>query len=734
MRIQFWGVRGSIPAPLTSDEIKDKLIRALEGARDVDLENRRAIKEYVCSLPPLVQGTVGGNTPCVSIQVGDEWLIIDAGSGIRNLGIELMKREFGQGQGTAHILISHTHWDHIQGFPFFRPLFVAGNHITIYSPIPDIERRLQNQQIPDYFPKTIPEFLHADLSFVRLRKDVPASIAGIQVSTILQAHPGLCYGYRLDGEGASVVYASDAEFKSLSQAHTRRYVDFMRDADVLIFDAQYTLGDAFQRVDWGHSSAMIGVELAIQANVKRLMLFHYEHVYNDIKIQEILDGALEYVANDPAQPQCEVQLAMEGMAFELGEHDTTALQERTVGDTVVLSIRGRFDPSAVSRVDEKLAALISNGLRAGLVLDLSETTHLSVAGLKALLNAQQVCQATPIVIAAARENVRQVLVQVGSMAQQNGGPADDTAFAQYDTVKAAVSALEARQYLELQGQMLHSRYRVESTLQISTKAGVFKAFDTWIERPVTIKVLSQSLGNQANQMLLKEARTLARLDHANIVSVYDCVEYQGHLYLVREFIEGETLSRWLERSGTDKPGLFSETIAIAKDILAGLAYAHEHEVIHRYIHPKNVILSGDQAKIMNFGLADHPEEVWSLDKIAYMSPEQLAQRTLSARSDLYSFGVLLYTLLTGQLPFRADAIQELINQCTYAAPVSPSQINREIPAPLERTILNLLAKDPGARQLSARVVLKELEQIASRPAREPGSSQDRPDKAPANER
>ena len=151
MRIRFWGVRGSIPAPLTSDEIKDKLISVLEGAKDVDLENRRAIKEYVCSLPPLVRGTVGGNTPCVSIQLGDEWLIIDAGSGIRNLGIELMKREFGQGQGTAHILISHTHWDHIQGFPFFRPLFVPGNRIFIYS-----RATLPESTDPRLFPQDDP--------------------------------------------------------------------------------------------------------------------------------------------------------------------------------------------------------------------------------------------------------------------------------------------------------------------------------------------------------------------------------------------------------------------------------------------------------------------------------------------------------------------------------------------------------------------------------------------------
>ncbi len=220
-------------------------------------------------------------------------------------------------------------------------------------------------------------------------------------------------------------------------------------------------------------------------------------------------------------------------------------------------------------------------------------------------------------------------------------------------------------------------------------------------------MLSRSLGERANQILLGEARVLARLEHPHILSVHDCVEHQDHLYLIREYLEGQTLASWLKSlhpGGLPAP---SKVLAIAKSILKGLAYAHERGVIHRYIHPKNIIL-GDQVKIMNFGLADHPEETWSPAQVVYMSPEQLAQRELSVRSDLYSFGVLLYTLLTGQPPFGADTIEELIDQCIYAAPVPPTEINQGIPVPLERTILQLLSKDPRSRQFSARVVLEEL--------------------------
>ena len=341
MRVTFWGVRGSIPAPLGSREIEAKLVRALMGAQEVDLTDAHAVQAYISSLPPLVRGTVGGNTPCVSIEVGDEWIILDAGSGLRNLGVELMKREFGRGQGVAHVLISHTHWDHIQGFPFFSPTFVPGNQITVYSPIQDIEQRIHGQQAPEYFPKQISQIAQADLSFVQLEEGQPIPIAGVRVNSILQAHPGRSYGYRLDGEGASIVYASDAEYKNLGKAHTQRYIDFMRDADLLIFDAQYTLSDSFQRVDWGHSSSIIGVDMAVRANVKRLSLFHFEHTYTDLQVRELLDRTLRYIASDPAKPQCQVELSIEGATFELGQAEKVWLSQRQVGQRK-LRIIGQF--------------------------------------------------------------------------------------------------------------------------------------------------------------------------------------------------------------------------------------------------------------------------------------------------------------------------------------------------------------------------------------------------------
>jgi anti-anti-sigma factor len=690
MKLKFWGSRGSIPAPVSSAEIEAKLVAALVGAQGVNLDDEQAVHAYVAGLSPLLRGTTGGNTSCVSIQVGEEWIVLDAGSGLRMLGQEMMKGAFGQGRGTVHILLSHTHWDHILGFPFFGPLFVPGNRIFLYSPIPDLEQRFRGQQAPAYFPITL-DYYRADIDFVQMRENVPITVAGVRVSNILQKHPGRSYGFRLEADGVSIVYATDAEYDNLSETSTQRYVEFMRDADMLIFDAQYTLSDSFERLDWGHSSSMIGVDIAVQANVKRLVLFHFAPTYTDQQIREILERTLNYAASDPDRPRCEIDLAIEGWEIELGRTEQTRLVQRSAGEATVLAISGRFDASAVSQVDERLTALISDSPRAGIVIDLSGTTHLSIAGLKVLLSAQRADQGAPVVLAGAPDNVREVLSQVGF----------SEAFEQYGSIEQAVAALEAQRHLGLQGQTLHGRYVVQGVLHAGRKAAVFKAFDTWLERPVTVKGFPSSGGTETDHMLLNEARAMAHLKHPNIVSVYDCVEYQDRLYLVREFVEGWTLRVQLDQLGEGERLPPRQVLSISRDILAGLAYAHAHGVLHRYLRPQNVILSEHELRLMNFGLLDYPREAWSLEAASYMAPEQLGDVAPTERTDLYSLGVILYEMVTGRLPYLADTVEALIRLRAHAAPVRARLLCPSIPPDLERLIAFLLDADPDRRLPSA---------------------------------
>ena len=304
MKIKIWGTRGSLPSPLRPEQVEEKICQAVFSLPDIDTSDVEAVRAYIGELPPLVRGTAGGNTSCVEIRAGGETLIVDAGTGLRELGWELMKGPCGRGQGTLHLLISHPHWDHIQGFPFFVPAFVPGNRIYVYG-IHDLKTAFEEQQRPLNFPVPL-AFMQAQVEFISLRVGQPFSVGQVRVNTIQNAHPGDTCAYRFQDQHSVFVYASDAEFKRLDNASVQAHVAFFKDADALIFDAQYTLREAWQKTDWGHSSAMIGVDLARAAGVKKLILFHHDPSYSDAQLQEIQAAAIAYQAQDRTGPACQV--------------------------------------------------------------------------------------------------------------------------------------------------------------------------------------------------------------------------------------------------------------------------------------------------------------------------------------------------------------------------------------------------------------------------------------------
>jgi phosphoribosyl 1,2-cyclic phosphodiesterase len=313
MKVTFWGMRGSIPTPTSPAAIEEKIRQALRGAVGVDLASDEAIERYLQRLPPEVRYTVGGNTSCVEVRAGDQLLILDAGSGLRLLGYELLKTGFAKGRGVADFLISHTHWDHLQGLPFFGPGFIEGNRLNFHSPHTHLEEAFVRQQSEIYFPVPL-TYLSADLQFNRIPAQAWTQIGELRVYPLLMAHPGENYGYRIEQGSASLVYATDAEYKQMDPASTQTYVEFFRDADLLIFDAQYSLHDALDKPDWGHSSPVMGAELAHRAGVRRLALFHHDPTSDDWTIFAGLKQAEAYLAKRGSD--CQVVVASEGMEIE----------------------------------------------------------------------------------------------------------------------------------------------------------------------------------------------------------------------------------------------------------------------------------------------------------------------------------------------------------------------------------------------------------------------------------
>lgn len=250
MRVKFWGTRGSIAVP---------------GSQTV---------------------RYGGNTACTEVRLGGHILILDAGTGIRGLGSSLL-REFGGKSIHAHVFIGHTHWDHIQGFPFFAPAYLPNNTIFLYSMRgagKPLEKVFRGQMDNDYFPVLLSD-MQAALHFVELIE--PVTIGPLTVGFEYLNHPGIAIGFRISAGGKTVVYASDHEgFSRLYGAEAgacedRKIIEFARGADLFICEAQYTVDEYPKKKGWGHSTMDDALGMAAEAQVKQLAIFHHDPSHDD---------------------------------------------------------------------------------------------------------------------------------------------------------------------------------------------------------------------------------------------------------------------------------------------------------------------------------------------------------------------------------------------------------------------------------------------------------------------
>ena len=287
--VRFWGTRGSLPVALPAAALRGRLVAAVRGARGLALASERAVEDYVDGLDFALAGTFGGHTSCVQIETGDaDYVLCDLGSGVRPFGEAAIARHGPRTPQTYHIFMSHVHWDHIMGLPFFAPAYIPGNRVRIYGGHVDLEAALRRQMDPPSFPVDF-DTMRADIEFVHLPPGIRHEVAGMTVTTLRQRHAGDSYGYRFERGGRTVVYTTDSEHKLTEAAETRSFVDFFRDADVVVFDAMYSLAEATTvKADWGHSSNVVGVELCQLAGVAHLCLFHHEPAADDAQIAAVL--------------------------------------------------------------------------------------------------------------------------------------------------------------------------------------------------------------------------------------------------------------------------------------------------------------------------------------------------------------------------------------------------------------------------------------------------------------
>ncbi len=318
-QVVFWGTRGSLPISLTYREVRDKIVGALMAANGKSFKTRAALDEFVDQLPFTINGTFGGNSSCVEI-VGDgpAHFICDMGSGARALGQAKIAKYGVPNPQTYHIFISLLHWDHLMGFPYFAPMYYAGNRIVVHGCHPHLEAAIRQQMQEPNFPVDYAQ-AGARIEFDLMTPDKPHYIAGINVTPKLQQHAGDSYGYRFESLDRTVVYSTNSEHKLDNPAEYDEFVRFFAKADLVIFDAMYSLAEAVSvKADWGHSSNVVGVELCQAAAVKRLALFHHEPTHDDKQLSRLAAETrrLEQITRGSRQP-LEIISAYDGLSVAL---------------------------------------------------------------------------------------------------------------------------------------------------------------------------------------------------------------------------------------------------------------------------------------------------------------------------------------------------------------------------------------------------------------------------------
>lgn len=267
---------------------------------------------------------------------------------------------------------------------------------------------------------------------------------------------------------------------------------------------------------------------------------------------------------------------------------------------------------------------------------------------------------------------------------------------------------------KLINQVLDEKYKIESAVGVGGMAYVLKAKDLTDGKEVAIKILNDEFKNdeRAVKRFINESKTIAMLNHENIVKIYDVVINSVRKYIVMEFIDGITLKDYMDKIGTLG---WKEAIHYVKQVLAALDHAHEKLVIHRDIKPQNIMLLPDgKVKVTDFGIAKQPgtESLTMTDKaigtVNYISPEQASGAKVDTRSDIYSAGVMLYEMVTGRLPFIADSPVAVAMMQVSNEPLSPREINSQVPVGLEQIILKAMQKDANERFSGAAAMLKAL--------------------------
>lgn len=298
MQIKFWGTRGSLPRPSSHNDAACLVDNILKQAKDLGLKTISDLEKAHRSGKFHAPYLFGGNTSCTEISHGDDSIICDMGSGLREAGAAFMKKR----THNFTFFLTHMHWDHLMGLPFFVPIYMAGTKITIYHTHRNTEEFVRILFNGVNFPVAWDsDQIKAKFDFKLVKMYKPVKIGGITVTGFSLDHPGGSFGYRFEAGGKSIAVGVDGEFRRTSREDLGKDLKFYQDLDLLVFDSQYDYEELKSHFDWGHCTPRIGVDLALRECIRGLAFTHHDPSSDEEKLRRMYQDAKDYASENLSQ-------------------------------------------------------------------------------------------------------------------------------------------------------------------------------------------------------------------------------------------------------------------------------------------------------------------------------------------------------------------------------------------------------------------------------------------------
>lgn len=307
MKVEFYGVRGSVPTPMNGTEVLNRVLDSVKKGEDsISVRKLKSLAK---------KGALGygGNTSCVFLTHGKDHLVLDGGTGLRALGHRLGQLPLDE---PIHLLLTHLHWDHIQGLPFFLPLYQKDRKVIIYSAVGKdaLIKSFKDQFVSPYFPVPFEELM-SHIEFVGFKGSKTIGPFKVKAQTLV--HPDPTYAYRIDAGGKSYAHFSDTELLDLSPSRQEKIREFTKGVDMVVADSQFDDFEDELYKGWGHSCVNAFIDILGGSNVKTLALFHYNPQETEAKVDEIYATAKKYLKKTFPKSKLKLLCAIEGQEHTL---------------------------------------------------------------------------------------------------------------------------------------------------------------------------------------------------------------------------------------------------------------------------------------------------------------------------------------------------------------------------------------------------------------------------------